>query len=77
LLQSPKLNTLLSHGVADGGARAELLELAGRQIVEEAREVEVVEAAGCGYYENGAEVGLGYRNGERRARLRAAEEPIE
>ena len=74
---SQKLNELLTHGVADGDARAELLKLAVRKIVEETLEAEVAEAVGRGYYENGAEPGRGYRNGYRRARLRTAEGPIE
>jgi hypothetical protein len=74
---SQKLNELLTHGVTDGDARAELLMLAVRKIVEEALEAEVSEALGRGYYENGAEPGRGYRNGYRRARLRSAEGPIE
>jgi len=41
---SQKLNDLLSHGVADGNARAELLKRAVRKIVEEALEAEVSEA---------------------------------
>jgi hypothetical protein len=52
-----KLNELLTHGVADGDARAELLKLAVRKIVEETLEAEVAEAVGRGYYENGAEPG--------------------
>ena len=72
-----KLNELLTHGVADGDARAELLKLAVRKIVEEALEAEVAEAVGRGYYENGAEPGRGYRNGYRRGRLRTAEGAIE
>ena len=44
---SQKLNELLSHGVADGDARAELLKLAVRKIVEEALEAEVAEAVGA------------------------------
>jgi len=74
---SQKLDELLSHGVADGDARAELLKLAVRKIVEEALEAEVAEAVGRGYYENGAGPGAGYRNGYRRGRLRTAEGPIE
>jgi putative transposase len=74
---SQKLDELLTHGVADGDARAELLKLAVRKIVEEALEAEVAEAVGRGYYENGAEPGAGYRNGYRRGRLRTAEGPIE
>lgn len=63
--------------MADGDARAELLKLAVRKIVEEALEAEVAEAVGRNYYENGAAPGAGYRNGYRRGRLRTAEEPIE
>jgi transposase-like protein len=74
---SQKLDDLLTQGVADGDARAELLKLAVRKIVEEALEAEVAEAVGRGYYENGAEPGAGYRNGYRRGRLRTAEGPIE
>ena len=54
---SQKLNELLTHGVADGDARAELLKLAVRKIVEEALEAEVAEVIGRGYYENGAPPG--------------------
>ena len=36
---------LLTHGVADGDARAELLKLAVRKIVEEALEAEVSKAS--------------------------------
>src|SRR2546428_2867971 len=74
---SQNLTELLTQGVADGDARAELLKLAVRKIVEETLEAEVAEAVGRGYYENGAAPGRGYRNGYRRARLRTAEGPIE
>jgi transposase-like protein len=74
---SQKLNELLTTDVADGDARAELLKLAVRKIVEEALEAEIRDALGRGYYENGAEPGRGYRNGYRRARLRTAEGAIE
>jgi putative transposase len=74
---SQKLEELLTQGVADGDARAELLKLAVRKIVEEALEAEVAEAVGRDYYENGAAPGTGYRNGYRRGRLRTAEGPIE
>ena len=56
---------------------SELLKLAVRKIVEEALEAEVAEAVGQDYYENGATLGAGYRNGYRRGRLRTAEGPIE
>src|SRR6266436_1630866 len=70
---SQKLDELLTQGVADGDARAELLKLAVRKIVEEVLEAEVTDALGRGYYENGAEPGRGYRNG----RLRTAEGSID
>jgi len=66
---SQKLSELLTKGVADGDARAELLKLAVRKIVEEALEAEVAEVVGRGYYEAGAAPGAGYRNGYRRGRL--------
>jgi Transposase, Mutator family len=74
---SQKLDELLTQGIADGDARAELLKLAVRKIVEEALEAEVAEAVGRSYYENGAPPGAGYRNGYRRGRLATAEGPIE
>jgi hypothetical protein len=65
---SQKLTELLTTGVADGDARAELLKLAVRKIVEEALEAEVTEALGRGYYENGAEraagIGMGIAAGD-------------
>jgi len=54
---SQKLNELLTTGVADGDARAELLKLVVRKIAEEALEAEVTDALGRGYYETGAEPG--------------------
>ena len=72
---SQKLDELLTQGIADGDARAELLKLAVRKIVEEALEAEVADAVGRGYYENGARPGGGYRNGYRRGRLATADGP--
>ena len=72
-----RLEQLLEQGVGDGDARAELIKLAVRKIVEEALEAEVREAVGRGYYESGATPGAGYRNGYRRGRLQTAEGPIE
>src|SRR5439155_6095177 len=74
---SRELDELLTRGVAGVDARAELLELAVRKIVEEALEAEVAGAKGRGYYENGAPPGVGYRNGYRRRRLAIAEGLIE
>jgi hypothetical protein len=54
---SQKLDELLTQGVAEGDARAELIKLAVRKIVEEALEAEVAEAVGRDYYENGAAPG--------------------
>jgi putative transposase len=73
---SQKLEELLTQGVTGGDARAELIKLAVRKIVEEALEAEVAEAVGREYYENGAAPGAGYRNGYRRGRLRTAEGPM-
>jgi len=72
-----RLAALLKAGVADGDARTELFQLAVRKIVEEALEAEVSDVLGRGYYEHGAELGRGYRNGTRRGRLRTAEGAIE
>jgi putative transposase len=72
-----RLEELLQQGVGDGDARAELIKLAVRKIVEEALEAEVSEAVGRGYYQSGAAPGAGYRNGYRRGRLQTAEGPIE
>ena len=74
---SQELNQLLTHGVAEGDARSELIKLAVRKIIEEALEGEVADAVGRGYYENGAPPGAGYRNGYRRGRLRTAEGAID
>jgi len=74
---SQQLEELLTQGVTDSDARAELIKLAVRKIVEEALEAEVAEAVGRDYYENGAASGAGYRNGYRRGRLRTAEGPID
>jgi len=51
---SQQLGELLSHGVADGDARVELLKLAVRRIVEEALEAEVAEVLGREHYVHGA-----------------------
>jgi len=74
---SQELDELLSQGVADGDALAELLKLAVRKIVEEVLEAEVADAVGRGYYEGRAPPGARYRNGYRRGRLATAEGPIE
>jgi transposase-like protein len=62
--------------VTDGDARSELLKLGLRKIVEEVLEGEATDALGRDYYEHGAALGAGYRNGYRRGRLRTAEGPI-
>lgn len=53
---SQKLNELPTRGVAEGDARSELIKLAVRKIVEEAREAEVAEAVERGY---GGDFGIG------------------
>ncbi len=53
-----QLEQLLQQGIGDGDARAELIKLAVRKIVEEALEAEVSEAVGRGYYASGATPGL-------------------
>jgi transposase-like protein len=61
----------------EGGGARELLQLATRKIVEEALEAEVGEVLGRGYYQHGEEPARGYRNGNRRGRLRTAEGELE
>jgi hypothetical protein len=58
-------------------ARAELVRLATRPIVEQALEAESRDAPGREYYEHGASPGQGYRNGSRAGRLKTAEGRIE
>src|SRR5437016_13622041 len=48
-----------------------------RLSVEEALEGEVADALGRGYYETGAQPGVGYRNGYRTGKLKSAEGAIE
>ena len=61
-LTGQKLDELLTQGVAGGDARAELLKLAVRKIVEEVLEAEVAEAVGRDSCETGAVPGTGYRD---------------
>jgi putative transposase len=58
-----ELRALIDGRLASSDARSALLRLATRLIVEEALEAEVEDALGRGYYEHGAAVGAGYRNG--------------
>ncbi|MGE5101246.1 MAG: transposase, partial [Deltaproteobacteria bacterium] len=57
-------------GEADGLDKSELVRAAARLIVEEALEEEVSDALGREFYEHGATLGSGYRNGYRRGRLK-------
>lgn len=59
------------------GGRSELVKLAKRLIVEEALEAEGRDALGRECYEHGAAPGQGYRNGNRRGRLKTSEGFIE
>ncbi len=59
------------------GSNSDLVRLAARLIIEEAREGEAEDALGRGCYARGAMPGAGYRNGYRRGWLKSAEGPIE
>ena len=67
------LSDLIEGRLSSQGGRTELVQLATRLIVEEGLEVEVRDALEREYYERGAELGRGYRNGQRKGRLKTAE----
>ena len=71
------LSDLIEGRLSSPDARADLVKLATRLIVEEALEAESRDALGRGYYEHGAKPGQGYRNGHRPGRLKTAEGFIE
>lgn len=71
------LSDLIEGRLSSPDARADLVKLATRLIVEEALEAESRDALGREYYEHGAKPGQGYRNGRRRGRLKTAEGFIE
>ena len=71
------LSSLIEGRLSSPDARADLIKLATRLIVEEALEAESRDALGREYYEHGAEPGQGYRNGHRPGRLKTAEGFIE
>lgn len=56
---------------------SELMRQAMRRLIEEALEAEVSEALGREYYARGEGVAGGYRNGQRRGRLKTAEGVVE
>jgi len=72
-----QLSDLIEGRLSSADSRAELIKLATRLIVEEALEAEAGEAVGREYYAHGGSSGGGYRNGNRRGRLRTAEGLIE
>jgi len=73
---SQAIAELLGGGSDSEKVKSELLHLAVRKSVEEAREAEVNDVVGRGYYERGGSEG-GYRNGYRSGRLRSAAGAIE
>ena len=68
---SERIQELLAD-LTQGGGMEEVLKLGMRKLIEEALETEVQDALGRGYYERGEEA-VGYRNGQRRGRLKTAE----
>jgi len=72
-----QLSDLIEGRLSSADGRAELVKLATRLIVEEALEAEAGDAVGREYYAHGGSSGGGYRNGNRRGRLRTAEGLIE
>jgi transposase-like protein len=68
-----QLSDLIEGRLSSADGRTELIKLATRLIVEEALEAEVGDAIGRDYYQHGADPGQGYRNGNRRGRLKTAE----
>ena len=71
------LCNLIEGRLSSPDGRAELVKLATRLIVEEALEGESRDALGREYYEHGAMVGQGWRNGTRTGRLKTAEGLVE
>jgi Transposase, Mutator family len=68
-----ELTALIEGRLSTASAKDELVKLASRLIVEEALEGEAGDALGRDYYEHGAQLGQGYRNGYRTGRLKTAE----
>jgi len=71
------LSDLVEGRLSTPDGRAELVKLASRLIIEEALEAEQRDALGRDYYEHGAALGQGYRNGTRTGRLKTAEGFVE
>ncbi len=71
------LTALIEGHLSSPDGRSELVKLATRLVLEEALEAETRDALGREYYERGGDEGRGYRNGQRRARLKTAEGAIE
>jgi len=71
------LSDLVEGRLSTPDGRAEMVKLASRLIIEEALEAEQRDALGRDYYEHGAALGQGYRNGTRTGRLKTAEGFVE
>jgi transposase-like protein len=72
-----EIQELLSGKMEGGVTTSDFIRSATRLLIEEALEAEVRDVLGRGYYEAGAEAGSGYRNGQRRGRLKTAEGLVE
>ena len=71
------LHDLIECRLSSESGRTELVRLAARLIIEEGLEAEVRDALDREYYEHGAALGSGYRNGVRKGRLKPADGVIE
>ena len=71
------LSALIEGHLSTPDARAELVKLATRLIVEEALDAENRDALGRDYYEHKVKPGQGYHNGHRAGRLKTAEGFVE
>ncbi len=71
------LSSLVEGRLSSPEARADLMKLVTRPILEEALEAESRDALGREYYEHCAKPSQGYRNGRRLGNLKTAEEFFE
>ena len=71
------LRDLIEGRLVTADSRSELMRLSAQLIAEEALEAEQREVLGRDYYEHGAVLGGGYRNGTRKAKLKTAEGMVE
>ncbi len=68
-----QLSDLIEGRLSTPSEKTALLKLATQLIIEEALEAEAGDALGRDYYEHGGDPARGYRNGNRRGRLKTAE----